>query len=214
MSWFGKSKPDVAEALKQLPRLVVDLAIADWTIYVANSRFPQLVQPPPIGAIPNDRPDLHALFRECLALYHFFLQLALMEPPAAPYRQQFSPALTHSYGPLATEIPFIWRSCQLMALFVTAGSYESVAKSHLNQVFSLISPEYRTQQLIKRFQEICNSGFNIIRRDRIYQKAINSFNWDGADKILPSVESWKERHNPSTSRVAATPGIRDSDLKD
>jgi len=120
-----------------------------------------------------------------------------MERPAAPYRQQFLPALTHSYGPLATEIPFIWKSCQLMALFVTARGYEGVAKSHLNQVFSLIPPEYRTQQLIKRLQGISNNGFNIIRRDRIYQKAINSFNWDRADKILFSVESWKGRQRPT-----------------
>jgi hypothetical protein len=78
-----------------------------------------------------------------------------------------------------------------MALFVTTSAYEGVAKSHLHQVFSLIPPEHRTQQLIKKFQEICNSGFNVVRSDRIYQRAINSFNWNGADKILPSVESWK-----------------------
>jgi hypothetical protein len=104
MFFKNKSKPDVTEALKQLPRLVVDLAIADWNAYVSNSRFPQAVQPPPIGAIPNDRQDLHALFGECLSLHHFFLQLALMERPAVSYRQQFLPALAHSYGSLATAI--------------------------------------------------------------------------------------------------------------
>jgi hypothetical protein len=196
MSFFGKSKPDIAEALKQLPRLVVDLAMADWTTYVANSRFPQPTQPTPIGAIPEDRQDLYALFGECLAVHHFFLQLALMERPAAHYRQQFLPALTHSFAPLGATVPFIWRSSQLMALFVTTGGYEGVAKAHLDRVFSLISPEYRTQQLVKRFQGICNNGFNTLRRDKIYQKAVNSFNWNGADKILPSVEFWKGRGAP------------------
>ena len=210
MSWFGKSKPDVAEALKQLPRLVVDLAIADWNAYVTNSRLPQPVQPPPIGAIPDDRQDLHALFGECLALHHFFLQLALMQRPALHYRQQFLPALTHSYGPLATAIPFIWRSCQLMALFVNTRGYEGVAKSHLNQVFSLIPPEHRTQQLIKKFQEICNNGFNIIRRDRTYQRAINSFNWNGADKILPSMESWNKPQQPAPPPRQEPPPRRES----
>jgi hypothetical protein len=105
-------------------------------------------------------------------------------------------------------------------LFVTTSGYEGVAKSHLSQVLSLIPAEYRTQQLIKKFQEICNNGINTLHRDRIYQRAINSFNWNGADKILPSVESWKQtqqaapqeppppqesRPSPSTtSRVCVT----------
>jgi hypothetical protein len=84
-----------------------------------------------------------------------------------------------------------------VALFVTAGGYEGVAKAYLDRVFSLISPEYRTQQLIKRFQGICNNGFNTLRRDKIYQKAVNSFNWNGADKILPGVESWKKPVSPN-----------------
>jgi hypothetical protein len=80
-------------------------------------------------------------------------------------------------------------------------------------VFSLIPPEYRTQQLIKRFQGICNNGFNTLRRDKIYQRAVNSSNWTGADKILPSVESWKKpqqlppppRQEPPPRRESAPP---------
>jgi hypothetical protein len=192
MSWFGQCKPDAAEALKELPRLVFGNAVSDWTTYVTNSQFPTPVKPPPFPEIPVDRQDLYLLFSECLALQLFFLELALMEPPAKHYRHQFVPALVQS---LVMPMPFAYRTCEFMGMIFDAQGRENkyffadVAKSHLARVFSLIAPEFRTQQLAQRFQTIYDRGFKLVRRDGLYQKAIKSFNWSGADKVLPSPKS-------------------------
>jgi hypothetical protein len=178
MSWFSKPKPDAAEALRQLPRLVLEIAVSEWTTYVSNSEFPTRVEPPPVTDIPVDRQDLYALFSECLALQLFFLELALTEPPAKYYRQQFIPALTQS---LTMAMPFVYRTCEFMGMIFDARGrenkyfFEDVAKSHLARVFSLIAPEFRTQQLAQRFQTIYDHEFKLVRCNGLYQKAIKFF---------------------------------------
>jgi hypothetical protein len=187
MSWFFKPKPDAAEALKQLPRLVFDLAVSDWANYVSNSQFPKPVKPPPVTEIPEDRQDLYALFHECIALQLFFLELALMEPPAKLYRRQLLPALVQS---LVMPMPFVYRTSEMLGMIFDARGrenkcfFDDVAKSHLARVLSLIAPEYRTHRLAQRFQTLYDHEFGLIHRNRLYQKAIKSFNWNGADKIL------------------------------